>query len=243
MPDYTAITPQIYTIEKLAELCEKDDTFSFERVDNIVIQFGTTFQHLGRICYKNTQVTNKDNRALKADLNSIDDSAVLFAARLISYVAHLMLDGKRLRTLSDFTGYIISLFKYIRTEGGILLKKKASIQNFIHSYTDYLLHQIKIYDKDLKLGLSTHTAQSYQSRVISFFSYAIEVEESEITGGLFIIQRNNNQVQSAIALNDDAFAKQFSLYTQIFRQFSNIVLDHTEIPTSVIINNEKLNNL
>jgi hypothetical protein len=125
-------------------------------------------------------------------------------------------------------------------DGFNLRCNKASIQNFIDSYTNHLLHQIKIYDRNLNLGLSTHTAQTYQSRVISFFSYVIEIEESELTGGLFIIQRNNNQVQSAFALNDDAFAQQFNLYTKIFREFSNIVLDHIEIPTSVNLNNEQL---
>ena len=240
MPDYTTITPQIYTIESLAELFDNDEKITLNRVDNIVIQFGSNFHHLGRICYKNVQVTNKNNRDLKADLDSLDITLIPFAKKLVSYVADLMLDGKRVRTLSGFTGFIISLFKRTRSEGINLHCNKASIQSFIHSYTDYLLHQIKIYDRSLKLGLSTHTAQTYQSRVISFFSYAIGVEESELTGGLFLIQRNNNQVQSALALNDEVFAKQFNLYTQIFRQFSNIVLDHVEIPTSVNVNDEPL---
>lgn len=240
MPTYTAITATVYTIEELTSLFENNDTFSFNRVDNIVIQFGTTFQHLGRICYKNIQITNKNNRKLRADLGYIDAVAIQFAKRLIPYLADLMLDGKRVRTLSGLTSFIIGLFKYIRENGVNLLCNKASIQDFIDCYTDHLLHQIKVYDRHLKVGLSTHTAQTYQSRVISFFAYAINIEESEITGGLHIIQRNNNQVQSAVALNDKAFAEQFSLYTQIFRQFSNIVLDHIEVPTSVNLNSKQL---
>jgi hypothetical protein len=240
MSNYTTINPIIYTIEEISKLFEKDDTYSFNRVDNIVIQFGSSFHHLGRIYYKNIKITKKNNRKLSVDLDSIDVAAIQFLKKLISYLSDSMLDGKRVRTLSSFTGYIISIFKYIRKNRISLLCNKESIQSFIDSYTDYLLHQIKIYDRSLKLGLSTHTAQTYQSRVISFFSYVIEIEESELTGGLFIIQRNNNQVQSALALNDDAFAQQFNFYTQIFRQFSNIVLDHIEIPTSVNINNEQL---
>lgn len=240
MSNYTTINPIIYTIEEISKLFEKDDTYSFNRVDNIVIQFGSSFHHLGRIYYKNIKITKKNNRKLSVDLDSIDVAAIQFLKKLISYLSDSMLDGKRVRTLSSFTGYIISIFKYIRKNRISLLCNKESIQSFIDSYTDYLLHQIKIYDRSLKLGLSTHTAQTYQSRVISFFSYVIETEESELTGGLFIIQRNNNQVQSALALNDDAFAQQFNFYTQIFRQFSNIVLDHIEIPTSVNINNEQL---
>lgn len=240
MNRFTLITPKIYTIEELTNLFENDDTFSFNRVDNIVIQFGSTFQHLGRICYNNVQVTNKNNRKLNVDIDSIDVVAIQFAKKLIPYLADLKLDGIRVRTLNGLTSFIISLFKYIRVDGFNLRCNKASIQDFITSYTNYLLHQIKIYDRNLNLGLSTHTAQTYQSRVISFFSYVIEIEESELTGGLFIIQRNNNQVQSALALNDDAFAQQFSLYTKIFRQFSNIVLDHIEIPTPVNLNNEQL---
>lgn len=240
MSNYVAINPVIYTIEEISNLFEKDDTFSFSRIDNIVIQFGSTFQHLGRICYKNVQVTNKNNRKLNVDIDSIDEVAIQFAKKLIPYLADLKLDGRRVRTLSGFTSYIISLFKYIRVNGFILRFNKASFQDFIDNYTDHLLHQIKIYDRDSNLGISTHTAQTYQSRVISFFSYVIEIEENELTGGLFIIQRNNNQVQSALALNDDAFAQQFNLYTKIFRQFSNIVLDHIEIPTLVNINNEQL---
>jgi hypothetical protein len=240
MNRFTLITPKIYTIEELTDLFENDDAFSLNRVDNIVIQFGSTFQHLGRICYKNFQVTNKNNRKLNVDIDSIDVVAIQFAKKLIPYLADLKLDGIRVRTLSGLTSFIISLFKYIRKNGLNLLCNKTTIRNIIHSYTDNLLHQIKVYDRNLNLGLSTHTAQTYQSRVISFFSYVIEIEESELTGGLFIIQRNNNQVQSAIALNDDAFAQQFNLYTKIFRQFSNIVLDHIEIPTSVNLNNEQL---
>jgi len=240
MNRFTLITPKIYTIEELTNLFENDDTFSFNRVDNIVIQFGSTFQHLGRICYNNVQVTNKNNRKLNVDIDSIDVVAIQFAKKLIPYLADLKLDGIRVRTLNGLTSFIISLFKYIRVDGFNLRCNKASIQDFITSYTNYLLHQIKIYDRNLNLGLSTHTAQTYQSRVISFFSYVIEIEESELTGGLFIIQRNNNQVQSALALNDDAFAQQFNLYTKIFREFSNIVLDHIEIPTSVNLNNEQL---
>jgi len=240
MNRFTLITPKIYTIEELTDLFENDDAFSFNRVDNIVIQFGTNFHHLGRICYKNVRITNKNNRELSVNLDSIDIIAIQFVKRLIPYLADLKLDGKRVRTLNGFTSYIISLFKFIRTDGFNLRCDKASIQDFINSYTNYLLHQIKIYNRNLNLGLSTHTAQTYQSRVISFFSYVIEIEESELTGGLFIIQRNNNQVQSALALNDGAFAQQFNLYTKIFREFSNIILDHIEIPTSVNLNNEQL---
>ena len=240
MQNYTAIPPEIYTIEELARLFYNDDRFSFNRVDNIVIQFDSTFQHLGRICFNNFQVSNKNNRKLSADLLSIDMVGVRFANKLIPYLVDLMADGKRVRTLSGITSYIIHLFKYIREKNINLLCNKKSIQDFVSKYTDDLLHQIKIYDREKKLGLSTQTAQTYQSRVISFFSYVINVEENEITAGLHIIQRNNNQVQSALALNDKAFAQQFSLYTQIFRQFSDIVLDHIEIPTTVNINNEQL---
>jgi hypothetical protein len=240
MSNHTVINPIIYTIEEITNIYENDDTYTFNRVDNIVIQFGSNFHHLGRICYKNVSITNKNNRELSVNLDSIDIIAIQFVKRLIPYLADLMLDGKRLRTLNEFTSYIISLFKYIRVDGFNLRCNKVSIQDFITSYTDYLLHKIKIYDRNLNLGLSTHTAQTYQSRVISFFSYVIEIEESELTGGLFIIQRNNNQVQSALALNDDAFTQQFNLYTKIFREFSNIVLDHIEIPTSVNLNNEQL---
>ena len=87
----------------------------------------------------------------------------------------------------------------------------------------------------MSLGLSTHT---YQSRAISFFAYVIEIEESEVTGGLLF--NESIIIQSALALNDDAFAQQFNLYTKIFRQFSNIVLDHLKIPISVNLNNEQL---
>jgi len=168
MNRFTLITPKIYTIEELTNLFENDDTFSFNRVDNIVIQFCSTFQHLGRICYKNVQVTNKNNRKLNVDLDSLDVVAIQFAKKLIPYLADLKLDGIRVRTLSGLTSFIISLFKYIRVDGFNLRCNKASIQGFITSYTDYLLHQIKIYDRNLNLGLSTHTAQTYQSRVISF---------------------------------------------------------------------------
>jgi hypothetical protein len=240
MQNYTAIIPEIYTIEELTTLFENDYPVSFNRVDNIVIQFGSNFQHLGRICYKNFQVSNKNNLKLSVDSNSIDLVAMKFANKLIPYLFDLILDGKRTRTLSGFTSYIIGLFKYIRDNKFNLLCNKTSFQNFVNNYTDYLLHQIKIYDRKQKLGLSTHTAQTYQRRVISFFSYVINIEESELTRGLQIIQRNNNQVQSAVALNDRAFAEQFSLYTQIFRQFSNIVLDHIAIPATVNINNEQL---
>ena len=43
MPNHAVITPQIYTIEKITNLFENDDTFSFDRVDNIVIKFGSNF--------------------------------------------------------------------------------------------------------------------------------------------------------------------------------------------------------
>lgn len=240
MLNYTIINPIIYTIEDITDLFEKDDTYSFNRVDNIVIQFGSNFHHLGRVCYKSIQVANKNNYKLSVDSNSIDLVAMQFAKKLIPYLADLMLDGKRVRTLSGFTSYIIQLFNYIRENNLNLHCNKTSIQRFVNDYTDYLLHQIKVYDRNLKLGLSTHTAQTYQSRVISFFSFVINVEENEITGGLHIIQRNNNQVQSTVALSENTFAEQFNLYTQIFRQFSDIVLDHLEIPTVVNINNEQL---
>ena len=136
MKAYTAITPKTYTIEEIADLFENDDEFSFNRVDNIVIQFGTTFKHLGRICYKGFKVSSKNNLKLSVDLNSIDLVATRFASKLIPYLADLMLDGKRTRTLSDLTSYVISLFKYIRENELDLLCNKASIQNFVNHYTD-----------------------------------------------------------------------------------------------------------
>jgi hypothetical protein len=240
LPNYILINSIVYTIEDITKLFDNDDTYQFSRVDNIVLEFDSHFHHLGRICYNNFQTTNKNNQELHVELDSINVDAILFVKRLMPYLAELMSGGKRTRTLSELTGYIVRLFKYIRDSELNLLCNKSSIQNFVNDYTDYLLHQIKIYDRKQKLGLSTHTAQTYQSRVISFFAYVINVEESELTGGLHIIQRNNSQVQSAVALNEKAFAKQFNLYTQIFRQLSNIVLDHVEIPTIVNINNEHL---
>jgi len=240
MLNYILINPIVYTLEDITKLFDNDDTYQFSRVDNIVLEFDSHFHHLGRICYNNFQTKNKNNQELHVELGSINVDAIQFVKRLIPYLAELMSGGKRTRTLSELTGYIIGLFNYIRESELNLLCNKSSIQNFVNDYTDYLLHQIKIYDRKQKLGLSTHTAQTYQSRVISFFAYVINVEESELTGGLHIIQRNNSQVQSALALNENAFAEQFNLYTQIFRQFSNIVLDHVEIPTIVNINNEQL---
>lgn len=238
MRNYIAISPKIYTVEKLAEMLERDNKLDFNRVDNIVLQIGTSFHHLGRICYKEFQV--KNNRGLRVCLNSIDTNAIEFASKLITYMASLLLSGKSASTLSGLTSYIIHIFKYIRSAGITLLCEKASIQSFIHSYTSDLLHKIRIYDRKLKLGLSTHTAQVYQSGMLSFFSYVLDVEKSMLTRGLIIIKRNNNQVQSTLKLNDDTFAKEFNLYTKIFRQFSNIILNKVQIPTSVNINGELL---
>ena len=83
MLNYTIINPIIYTIEDITDLFEQDDTYRVNRVDNIVIQFGSSFHHLGRICYKSIQVANKNNRKLSVDSNSIDLAAMQFAKKLI----------------------------------------------------------------------------------------------------------------------------------------------------------------
>lgn len=241
MSDYVAIDSKIYTMEYIAKIFDEEErSSSFDRVDNIVMQFGTHFHHLGRICYDDFKITNKNNCELRVNLASINLDGTQFVKRLLPYLSELLSDGKRVRTLYGNTGFIISLFNHIREIGWVLRCDKSSIRAFVNRYTDHLLHQIKIYDRSLKLGLSTHTAQSYQSQAISFLSYAIRVEESELTGGLPLIQRNNNQVESAMALLDDDLSHQFNLYTQVFRQFSDIVLDHKKLPMPVNLNSEKL---
>lgn len=237
MDHYTRITPVVYAIEKLAKLAEDNNIDRIKRVDNVVIQFGSRFLHLGKICYSDFKVQNRSNRNLLVNENTINLVHVEFAKKLLLFLAIQLLDGKRVVTLFNDGDYFVSLFNSNFTQSFNLNFTKANIVRFIRGYTDSLLHEIKIYDRSQRIGLSTHTAQSYQSRALSFFAFASNLDKTELTNSLFMIRRNNHQVHSTEALKEKELTEQFNFYTHIFRQLSEIVLQHIEIPTKLTYNN------
>jgi len=239
MPDYESIKPVIYKIEDIAEAFDCDsNSVIFNHVDNIVIQFGTLFIHFGQICYIEFKKKQQgDNRKLKVIKTSLDKRKVVLARGLIHYSCDLFIDGIRSLTIHNRVNEIKKFINSLNESE--LALNESSLGNILINHSDFLKHKIKIYDKELGLGITSATAHNQQTWIIDFFSFLLKVEKTNLLDEIYHIVENSKEKIKTKSLSCNELMDNFNAYIKIFRYFSSVVLDHKKFPLKFSINGEE----
>ena len=243
MTNYDPIVPIIYSIDELCAAFELNDAPEiFERVDNIVIQHEKYTFQFSVICYR---LFNKSRKRPKHSFNevsvvksSIDQKRVLLCKGLLEFIHDKITDGSGYNTLMIRLQHFTTFFNYLNANIIELKLEPKSIEAALIHYSEHLSHKVKIFNQELKVGLASDTASNYQAGLIKFFAFILKIDTIQILNPDYIISRNTKQRVSAQALSENDQEIQFNQYTQLFRRFSSIVLDHERLPLTFELNKE-----
>jgi hypothetical protein len=200
-----------------------------------------TFQ-FGEICYLNYKKKRKGSTGeickLSVIMDSLIQNRISISKILLEHINDLFMEGVRPVTIIGRLRQIKVFFKYLHTKNIIFQLDKKSIVAALINYSEYLQHRIKIYDKELKIGLTTGTAHNYQSWILTFCSYILKIDSIGLLDSNNIIATNDSERIPTQALSNESCEIQFSQYTSIFRSFSSIVLDHEIFPLTFHLGKE-----
>lgn len=232
MPEYELIKQVIYTVDELLKFFKLEENPKiFDRVDNIIIQFPNQRIHLGIICYNNVKLKyDKRFKKLYAIPSSLDFEKVKITKLLLKHINDLLIDGKRPITINGRLKVILNFIEHLKINNIELKFNRTSFQIALVSYSQLLLHQIKIYNKELGVGLKTGTAHNYQKWVLSFSSFILNVDCLELLNSDDFITTNDSERIPTQALSNEEQSVEFNQYTTLFRRFSSIVLNHEMFP-------------
>lgn len=236
MPEYELLKPVIYTIEYINKTFELDDNPAiFERIDNITIKLQHYHFNFGKICY----LTKKRKREqLFVIPNSLNQVRVQIAKLLLKYINDLYIDGISVLTIDNRLKRVLAFLDYLKDNGLELNINQQSIKSALIHYSSDLQHKVKIYDRELKIGLTSGTAHNYQRWIIEFSSFILNLESHELIDSNDLIISNSNETVKSKELSDEILSTEFSQYTYIFRRFSSIVLNHEIFPFTFNLSKE-----
>lgn len=232
MPEYEPIKQVIYTVDELLNFFKLEENPKiFDRVDNIIIQFPNQRIHLGIICYNNVKFKyDKRFKKLYAIPSSLDFEKVKITKLLLKHINDLLIDGVQPITINGRLKVILNFIEHLKINNIELKLNRTSFQIALVSYSQLLLHQIKIYNKELGVGLKTGTAHNYQKWVLSFSSFILNVDCLELLNSDDFITTNDSERIPTQALSNEEQSVEFNQYTTLFRRFSSIVLNHEMFP-------------
>lgn len=232
MSEYQLIKEVIYTVDELLKFFELEENPKvFDRVDNIIIQFPKQRFHLGIICYNNVKLKyDKKFKKLYAIIDSLDIEKVKITKLLLQHINDLLIDGIRPITINGRIKVILNFIEHLKINNIELKLNRTSFQSAIVNYSQHLLHQIKIYDKELRVGLKTNTAHNYQKWVLSFAVFILNADPFELLNSDMFIVSNDAERIPTQALSIEEQSVEFNQYTTLFRRFSSIVLNHEMFP-------------
>jgi hypothetical protein len=237
MLKYELLEPIVYSLGEINRAYELEDQPKiFKRIDNIVIKDKEKEFQFGEICYLSFKKKRTNSVGTICKLSVIIDSLaperVVISKILLEYINDLFMDGLRDITIFGRIKKIHTFIKYLHTNNIKFQLEKKSIQTALIHYSEYLQHRIKIYDKELKIGLTKGTAHNYQNWVLTFCAYILKTDILALLDAHYIIVSSNNERVKTQVLSNENCGVQFSQYTSIFRRFSSIVLDHETFPLS-----------
>ena len=241
MPEYELIKQVTYTVDELSKLFELEESPKiFDRVDNIIIKFLDKRIHLGIICYDNVKL-KKDKRFKKlyAIPSSLDFEKVKIAKLLLNHTNALLIDALRPRTIYHRIKIILNFIEHLKINNIELKLNRTSFQNALVNYSQLLNHRIKISNKELRVGLSTGTAHNYQTWVLSFSSFVLNIDCLELLNRELLISTNDAERIPTQALSNEKLCVEFNQYTTLFRRLSSIVLNHEKFPLSFELYKQK----
>jgi hypothetical protein len=243
MNKYTTLSPVIYTFDEIFKIFEQKETpKEFECVENLAIRHEKITFQFSTICYKEWYKSRKCPRgsalATKVILSSLDQSRVSICKRLLDYIIDRVTDGIAYSSIMSQLRDIAAFFAYLNTNNIEINFNHESIEASLVNYSNHLSHQIKIYNKDQMIGLSTPSAYSYQITVIRAFADILKIPSCKVLSSDYIIAVNHKAKASSKPLSDKKLAIQFNQYTYIFRRLSSIILDHEMLPIALDLNTE-----
>ena len=244
MLKYELIESTIYSLEEISKAYElSDNPEIFDRIDNIVITYQSYTFQFSEICYLNFKKSKKCARGsinkVNVIISSLDQERILISKRLLEYINELFMNGLRQITIFYRLQQINSFFKYLNTNNIKFNIEHKSIETALIHYSENLLHKIKIYNKELRVGLTTGTAHNYQLWILSFSAFILNIDCLELLSADYLIATNDVERTPTQALSNEIQRVEFNQYTSIFRQFSSIVLNNEVFPTAFELNKEK----
>lgn len=243
-PIWETLEQVTYDVKDLAKIYKKDDELkNISRLDNIVLKITDRQINLAHLCYlQSRKLAEKDNSKISVVSTSIDNKKLYLVGFILKYVAAEFINKNTIGTGRTLQTQIQNIVKFINyaEENKLHLNNITESRIALEHYTNYLLHQIKIFDQDRKIGLTSGAAQMYQIYPLRFCSFMHSCDLSTLTNGLHVIIKNHKQTQSAIPLNDKELEDHFNFYTSLFRQLTTIVLDHKKLPSQINLPNQTL---
>tara|TARA_R110002060_G_scaffold76398_1_gene86725 strand:- start:249 stop:2171 length:1923 start_codon:yes stop_codon:yes gene_type:complete len=235
MPKYELIEPVLITTDELLEAYTLEDNPKiFDRVDNIIIELNGKHIQLGEICYLNFEKKhnklNKKFKQLYVVPSSINLVRVQTTKILLKHINDLLIEGIRPVTINNRVKTIINFLAYLNINNIEFILERQSIQSALAHFSQYLKHQIKIHNKEKRVGLTTGTAHNYQKWVLSFTSFILSIDSLELLSSSDLIKTNDAQRIQTEPLSNETLSLEFNQYTTIFRRFSSIILNNEPFP-------------
>ena len=240
---YELIESIAYTFDEVLEAFDLESNPKiFDRVDNIIINNPESHFHLGKICYLNFKmkkcvITKKTNK-FYAVPSTLSQERIQVVKLLLKYIHSLVEDGIRQFTISTRLSLFNRFFSFLNENNIPFTKQVPSVQNALVKYSEHLKHRIKIYNKELKIGLCTSTASNYQVWLLSFCSFYIHRERYQLLSAHHLIANNTKECIPTQPLPEETQIIEFNQYTSIFRKFSSIVLEHETLPQVYELHNQ-----
>ena len=210
MSKYELLKPVIYTIESISKAYELDDNPAiFERVDNITIKLQHYHFNLGKLCYL---MKKRKREALFVIPNSLNPVRIQIAKLLLKYINELYIDGKSVLTIDNKLKIVLAFFDYLKDNSLKLNINQQSIRSALLHYSSDLQHKVKIYDSELKTGLTSNSAHNYQLWILEFSSFMLNVDSHELIDSNDLIVSNSKQTKHSKGLSDEVISTEFSQY-------------------------------
>lgn len=236
-----SLTAQVLPVKELMALYCNDDSFSqLSRLDNLVLKLSERVA-LAPLCYRQWRKdVYNDNSKISVIPDSYDPKRGPIIASTLRWLAAKYDEGaKSHRTLKrDLAESLWPFFEFCNSKG--FPADISTAQSHLRKFTDLLLHEVKIYDRQLCIGLSTQRASMRQSAAIGWLVAHLGIPESSVAVGMRRIKKNIKQVKPTQPMHDEVLAQHFSFYTALFRQLADIVLDAKPLPCSIQLLDETL---
>lgn len=236
MLKYELLKPVIYTMEYISTAYELDDNPTiFERVDNITIKLQHYHFNLGKICYLKKK---RKREELFVITNSLNPVRIQITKLLLKYINNLYVDGISVLTIDNRLKRVSAFLDYLKDNDLEFDINQQSIKSALIHYSSDLQHKVKIYDRELKIGLTSSTAHNYQRWIIEFSCFMLNIDSHELIDSNDLIVSNSKETIKSNGLSDEILSTEFNQYTYIFRRFNSIVLNHELFPFTFNLNQE-----
>ncbi|MGJ8486272.1 hypothetical protein ACSFVZ_19865 [Pseudoalteromonas sp. SYSU M81236] len=232
---YTKLKTNLISLEELQNLFNQDSHLDkLNRLDNIIIQLDVKLS-LVDFCYQLSKKNRLDSTEAYVVDNSLLSNHKVIVKSVLSLVNRMHQDLKQKSTIYYQCRYILNYIRWCIKESFPETPNQAKL-SFIN-YLHYLRNEIALYDKAKKLGISSLQARARQNSSLLFLEevFSESCDKVFFENGVQLISENRNQLTSGKTISNEKLNKQFTFYTQLFRQLTDILLKPETLPSKVIL--------